>query len=67
MQIKGGNMKNEELQMNTSPDILDETNKSKYEKPLIIEKSGLEFVEQILQQFQTNDLVITCTRCHHCR
>jgi hypothetical protein len=60
-------MKSEELTVQESPNFIDENQESKYEKPLIIERVGLEFVEQILQQFKTNELVITCTKCHHCR
>lgn len=60
-------MKSEELTVQESANFVDENQKPKYEKPLIVERAGLEFVEQILQQFQTNELVITCTKCHHCR
>ncbi len=60
-------MKSEELTVQESANFVDENQKPKYEKPLIVEQVGLEFVEQILQQFQTNELVITCTKCHHCR
>ncbi len=60
-------MKSEELTVQESANFVDENQKPKYEKPLIVEQVGLEFVEQILQQFQTNELVVTCTKCHHCR
>lgn len=60
-------MKSEELTVQESANFVDENQKPKYEKPLIVEQVGLEFVEQILQQFQTNELVITCTKCHHCK
>lgn len=60
-------MKKEELKVKVLPDFTEENQVEKYEKPLIVERDGLEFVEQILQQFQANELVMTCTKCHHCR
>lgn len=60
-------MKAEDLTFLESPSFLGKVQQQEYEKPLIIERAGLEFVEQILQQFQTNELVVTCTKCHHCR
>lgn len=59
-------MKNEEF-IQSLPDCENENEYQQYEKPCIVEREGLEFVEKILQQFQTNELVITCTKCHHCR
>lgn len=60
-------MKSEELEVQALLDFTAENQSAEYEKPFIIERTGLEFIEQILQQFQTNELVITCTKCHHCR
>lgn len=43
--------------------------KEAYKKPYISEeKPGPEFVEELLRsQFGESKLVMTCTKCHHCR
>lgn len=43
--------------------------KEVYEKPYISEeKTGIGFIEQVLEsQFGKSELVMTCTKCHHCR